>query len=129
VTPSPRRKLPRVSPDAPTLGGTRALPLVAAREVERPSYVSVMRLLSVALLASPIALAAACGPSTPEAHPPGGMQPVNVPPTPSSSGSLEPTGPVPLGGAPMPVSPSAQPCPPASGAPTSAMLLAPRTRG
>ncbi len=69
-----------------------------------------MRLIGVALLASPIALAAACGPSTPEARPPGAMQPVNVPPEPSAS--IDPTGPVPLGGAPMPVTPG----PAASGA-------------
>lgn len=112
-----------------TRADARPQPLVSVRETSRPSYVTVMRLVGAALLASPIALAAACGPSTPEAHPPGGMQPVNVPPTSSSSGNLEPTGPVPLGGAPMPVSPSAQPCPPSSGAPTSAMLLPPRTRG
>lgn len=114
MAPSTRKKLP-LAPLAPlprSADGSRPQAVVGARTGGQPSYVAVMRLIGVALLASPIALAAACGPATPEARPPGMMQPVNVPPTASSSGNLEPTGPVPLGGAPMPVTPG----PAASGA-------------
>jgi hypothetical protein len=108
VAPSTRKKLARTphtqrTPAARTDGPPRTQRLVAVRGGEQPSYVGVMRLIGVALLASPLALAAACGPSSPDARPPGGMQPVNVPPEPSAS--IAPTAPVPLGGAPMPVTP------------------------